>query len=200
MRVGRRLVCAVFVLAPTLVLVALSAPAHAAAGRPARPNAPRIVQVVPSSRHLRPPHRSPRHRPTYHRPRRRPHRPHWRQHWVPTAFPFPDGLGQGACPSPSPSPSPRPTVISPSPSRTTSAPAPTSLTTPPTVHPPPLNRLRRHRPGRAVHGAPAAFSRVYGNLQRPTTRTQAGFSLRLLMILVLIPCAAAAILRYASKR
>jgi hypothetical protein len=248
MRAVLRSVCAVFVLAPALVLVALSADAHAAAGRPVRPNAPGIVHVVLSSRHFRPPHRSsrrsPRHRPAHHRParhppRRRPHDPQWRRHWWPcagpTASPLPAGSGAGecpslspcpvptsfpfppSCPSPSPSPSSRPSPsrspsrsrspspgpagTSPSSSLAISAPSPTSPATLPTVQPPPSNRLGRHRPGRALHGASAAFSRVHDNLVLPpTTRTQAGPSIRLLMILVLIPCAAVAVLRYASKR
>jgi hypothetical protein len=251
MRAVLRSVCAVFVLAPTLVLVALSAHAHAAAGRPARPNAPGIVHVVLSSRHFRSPHRSsrrsPRHRashhrpshhrpshhrpshhpPSHHPPRRRPHGPYWRQHWWPcagpAASPLPAGSGAGecpsvspcpvptaflfpaSCPSPSPSrsrsPSPVPAGTSPSPSLATPAPSPTSPATLPTVHPPPSNRLGRHRPGRELHGASAAFSRVHDNLLlQPTTRTQAGPSIRLLMILVLIPCAAVAVLRYGSKR
>ena len=209
-------------LLTALVLAAWSAPAHAAAGRPARPDAPGIVHAVLSSRHFRPPPRSARHRSPHHRPRRHPHCPHWLQDGCscagPTALPFPGGLGQGACPSPSPGPSPRPavtgpspgptvtgpsprrTVTSPSPSRTTSAPAPASPATPPAVHPPPLNRLRRHRPGRALHGASAAFSHVYSNLLRPATWTQAGPIILFLMIVVLIPCAAAAVLRYVRKR
>jgi hypothetical protein len=227
MRAGLLSVCVVFVLAPTLTLVSLSAQTHAAAGQPARPNPPAIAHVVSSSRHFRPAHRSPPHRPRRHaphRPRRHAHRPHRRQHWCPctgsTASPLPTGWGEGACPSPTPtvtsaspsptmaSPSPRPSPsrspstspfpnrTSPSPGRTTSAPSPTSPATPPTVRPPSSNRLGRHRPGRAPHAAPAAFSRVQG----PAPRTRAGLSIRLLMILVLIPCAAVAVLRYASKR
>jgi hypothetical protein len=226
LRAGLRSVCAVFVLAPTLTLVFLSAQADAAAGQPARPNPPGIVHVVSSSRHFRPAHRSPPHRPRRHA--HRPHRPHRRRLWCPcpwsTASPWPTGSGQGACPSATPSPaptvisaSPSPTMASPSPrpspsrspstspipsqtspppGQTTSAPSPTSPATPLTVRPPPSNRPGRHRPGRAPHAAPAAFSRVQG----PATRTRAGLSIRLLMILVLIPCAAAAVLRYASKR
>jgi hypothetical protein len=224
LRGGLLSVCVVFVLAPTLTMVFLSAQAHAAAGQPARPNAPGIAHVVSSSRHFRPPHRSPPHRPRRHRP----HRPHRRRLWCPcpgsTASPLPTGSGQGACPSATPSPtptvisaSPSPTMASPSPrpspsrsssaspipnrtspspGQTTSAPSPASPATPPTVRPPSSNRLGRHRPGRAPHAAPAAFSRVQG----PATRTRAGLSIRLLMILVLIPCAAVAVLRYASKR
>jgi hypothetical protein len=216
MRAGLRSVCAAFVLAPTLALVSLSAQAHAAAGQPARPNPPGIVHVESSSRHFRPAHRSPSQRP-----RRHAHRPHRRQLWCrctgSTASPLPTGSGERVCPSPSASPSPSPTMASPSPrpspsrsastspipnrtspspGRTTSASSPTSPATPPTVRPPSSNRPGRHRPGRAPHAAPAAFSRVQG----PATRTQAGLSIRLLMILVLIPCAAAAVLRYASKR
>lgn len=196
MRAGLLSVWAVFVLAPTLVLVALSAHSHAAAGRPARPNAAEIVHLVSSSRHFRPPPRSS-------------HRLPGGSGLVvclslragPTAFPLQAGSGEGECPSPSASPSPSPTVTSPSPNRTTSAPSSTSPATPPTVHPPPVNRLGRHRPSRAPHGASATFSRVHGSLLLwPATRTQAGLSIRLLMVLVLVPCAAAAVLRYGGKR
>jgi len=71
---------------------------------------------------------------------------------------------------------------SPSPSRTTSAP-PTSPAKPPTVPPPP------------------AFARAQSNrLLPPTTGTRAGLSVRLLMLLVLIPCAAVSVLRYGGRR
>jgi hypothetical protein len=72
---------------------------------------------------------------------------------------------------------------SPSPSRTTSAP-PTSPAKPPTVPP-----------------RPPAFARAQSNLLlQPTTGTRAGLSVRLLMVLVLIPCAAVSVLRYGGRR
>jgi hypothetical protein len=50
------------------------------------------------------------------------------------------------------------------------------------------------------HSAPAAFVRAPGNLLPPKARPQAGLGVRLLMILVLVPCAAAGVLRYTGKR
>jgi hypothetical protein len=48
---------------------------------------------------------------------------------------------------------------------------------------------------------PPAFARAQSNLLLPpTTRTRAGLSVRLLMILVLIPCAAVSVLRYRGRR
>jgi hypothetical protein len=47
----------------------------------------------------------------------------------------------------------------------------------------------------------AAFSRPEANtLLHPVTTPRAGLSVRLLMILVLVPCAAAGVLRYGGRR
>src|SRR5580704_7459665 len=100
MRVGLLSVCAVFLLAPTLVLVAFSAHSYAATGQPARPNTPGTAHVVSSSRHDPPAITSPCHPPRglhhppcchpphcypYHPPRREP----WCQCAGSTEFPFP---------------------------------------------------------------------------------------------------------------
>jgi len=71
----------------------------------------------------------------------------------------------------------------PSPTRTTWAP-PTGPAKPPTVPAP-----------------PSAFARAQSDLLLPpATRTRAGLSVRLLMVLVLIPCAAVSVVRYRGRR
>src|ERR1700728_4336333 len=99
MRAGLLSVCAVFLVAPTLVLVAFSAHSYAATGQPSRPNTPGTAHVVSSSLHDPPPIMPPchRHHPPHchrhHPPHCRPYYPARRQPWCqcagPTEFPFP---------------------------------------------------------------------------------------------------------------
>src|ERR1700722_8639011 len=125
MRAGLLWVCAVFLLAPTLVLVAFSAHSYAATGQPARPHPPGTAYVVSSSRHDPPPNTCPGHQPgcqwhhppgchpphchRHHPPRCHPYHPHRRQPWCQCPGPVP-----GPGPRPTESPFPVPTVTVPS--------------------------------------------------------------------------------------
>jgi hypothetical protein len=92
------------------------------------------------------------------------------------------------------------TLTSPPPSQTAAVPAPASPAAPPAVATVPASQPASPQPHPARPGAPAAFPRTQGNLLRPATPARAGLSVRLLMILVLVPCAAAGVLRYGGKR
>jgi hypothetical protein len=97
------------------------------------------------------------------------------------------------------------TLTSPPPSPTTSVPAPSSPAaspaTPPATATVPATQPAAPQPNPAARGGPAGYPRTQSNLLlRPAAPLRAGLPVRLLMILVLIPCAAAGVLRYGGKR
>jgi hypothetical protein len=140
----------------------------------------------------------------------------------------PSSPASPAPPAPSPSPtagptaaSPRPTnpapggaasfpatvtLTSPPPRQTTSAPpqpasTPASPAAPPAVATVPASHPGPPQPNPAPPGAPTGYPRTQSNLLlHPATPVRAGLSVRLLLILVLVPCAAAGVLRYGGKR
>jgi hypothetical protein len=66
---------------------------------------------------------------------------------------------------------------------------------------PSASRTTSPSPSRTTPAPPPAFARAQGNLLLPpTAQTRAGLSVRLLMVLVLIPCAAVSVLRYRGRR